>query len=60
MNKKMNFIVTTDEDTARVLTEEGFRLISDNNGQYTFENKPIEFFSEKDVKNVVYTNTLTF
>lgn len=60
MNKKMNFIVTTDEDTARVLSEEGFRLISNDNGKYTFENKPIELFVEKDVKKVVYTNMLTF
>lgn len=60
MNKKANFIVTTDEETAQTLMAEGFRLVTHENGKYTFENKPSEKFSANNSKKVVYTNMLTF
>lgn len=62
MKNKSNFIVTTDKETADKLTLEGFRLISDKNGKFTFENKPSQnfAFSEEDSKKMVYTNILTF
>ena len=60
MNKVANFIVTTDEETAQTLIAEGFRFVSNNNGKYTFENKPSEKFSKENSKKVVYTNMLTF
>lgn len=62
MKNKSNFIVTTDRETADKLISEGFRLIADNNGKFTFENKPSENFalSKENSKKVAYTNILTF
>lgn len=60
MNKVANFIVTTDEETAQTLIAEGFRLVTNSNGKYTFENKPSEKFSNDKSKKVVFTNMLTF
>lgn len=59
---KSAFIITTDKDTADKLIAEGFRLIDDKNGKFTFENKPITNFSfnKEDLKKMVYTNILTF
>lgn len=62
MKNKTNFIVTTDKETADKLISEGFRLIADNNGKFTFENKSSENFalSKENSKKVAYTNILTF
>lgn len=62
MKNKTNFIVTTDKETADKLISEGFRLIADNNGKFTFENKPSEHFalSKDNSAKIVYTNILTF
>lgn len=62
MKNKSNFIVTTDKETANQLILEGFRLINEANGKFTFENKPLEnlVFNKDNSKKVVYTNILTF
>lgn len=62
MKNKTNFIVTTDKTTADKLISEGFRLIADNNGKFTFENKQLENFSSiEDISSkIAYTNILTF
>ena len=62
MKNKTNFIVTTDKITADKLVSEGFRLIADANGKFTFENKLIENFSvnEEILSKIAYTNILTF
>ena len=62
MNKNPVFIMTTDQETADKLIAEGFRLVDIKNGKFTFENKSTTNFScdKEDLKNVAYTNTLTF
>lgn len=62
MKNKTNFIVTTDKTTADKLISEGFRLIADTNGKFTFENKLLENFSanEEILNKIAYTNILTF
>lgn len=62
MKNKSNFIVTADKGIADKLILEGFRLITDVNGKFTFENKPSEnfTFSKIDSSKVAYTNILTF
>ena len=62
MKNKSNFIVTTDKKTADKLASEGFYLITDKNGKFTFENRPPEnfTFNEIDSSKVAYTNILTF
>lgn len=62
MKNKNNFIVTTDKEIADKLILDGFTLIADNNGKFTFKNKPLEHFafSKEDFKKMVYTNMLTF
>ena len=58
---KNNFIVTTDKDTADKLVLEGFRLITEINGKFTFENKTTNMvFNKIDTKKIAYTNILTF
>ena len=60
MNKKSNFIVTTDKETANKLISEGFRLVTEINGAYTFENKTSGMnFDKIDSKKVAYTNILS-
>lgn len=60
MNKKSNFIVTTDKETANKLISEGFRLVIENNGTYTFENKTNGMnFDKINSKKVAYTNILS-
>lgn len=58
MNQK--FIIVQDENTANTLIANGFQLISQINGIYTFMNViPQHFnFSEVNVKKLAYTNTL--
>ena len=62
MKNKTNFIVTTDKTTADKLISDGFRLVADTNGKFTFENKLLENFSDSNeiLKKIAYTNILTF
>lgn len=61
MKNKAKFIVTTDKEAADKLKSEGFRLISEVNGKYTFEIKSGSMnFDKIDTKKVAYTNILTF
>ena len=54
------FIVVQDENTANTLIANGFQLVCQINGTYTFMNViPQHFnFSEVDVKKLAYTNIL--
>lgn len=62
MKNKSNFIVTTDKETADKLIAEGFNLVAEQNGKFTFANKPSENFSIKNdsYAKIAYTNILTF
>lgn len=55
--KDYNFIMTTFEDTAQQLIDEGFQLISKEGNKYTFlnNNKQIKF----DNKKCVFSNILS-
>lgn len=55
------FIVVKDETTASKLIVNGFQVVSQVNGVYTFINQiPKHFnFNEIDVKKMVYSNVLT-
>ena len=55
------FIVVKDETTASKLIANGFQVVSQVNGVYTFINQvPKHFnFNEIDVKKMVYSNVLT-
>ena len=61
MKNKSNFIVTQNKETANKLISEGFRLVTEINGTYTFENKPVDsmVFDKIDSKKMAYTNILT-
>lgn len=60
MKGKNNFIVTMDKETADKLISEGFRLITDINGKFTFENKATNMvFNQIDTKKIAYTNILS-
>ena len=56
------FIIVQDETTANQLVANGFSLVSNTNGTYTFMNMvPKHFnFENIDVKKLVYTNMLVF
>ena len=60
MKKTSNFIVTTDKETATKLISEGFRLVTEINGTYTFENKMVNsmVFDSIEKNKLAYTNTL--
>jgi len=56
---KYNFIRTTDKKIFEILKKQGFQLVDDNNGFFTFLNdRPLMFSDEADVSKVHYTNTL--
>ena len=57
MEQKMNFIRTRDKDTKELLIKEGFTLLSEQNGVYTFLNDSVLRFAEKS--NITYTNILS-
>ena len=60
MNQKSNFIVTTDKETATKLIAEGFRVVTEINGVYTFENKSEKLsFDKVETKKLAYTNILS-
>ena len=60
MSQKLNFITTTDKETADKLISAGFQLVSQN-GAYTFLNQlPKNFnFNEVDTTKVAYSNILS-
>lgn len=53
----MNFVKTSDKQTAETLKKEGFTLVSEEGGTFCFMNDAIFKFSEAP-KNLVYTNVL--
>ena len=57
---KNNFIVTTDKETADKLISDGFRLITEVGGKFTFENKTTKMaFNQIDTKKIAYTSILS-
>lgn len=61
MKNKSVFVVTKDKETANKLISEGLRLVTEINGTYTFENKPLDkmVFGQLDKKKMAYTNILS-
>ena len=61
MSQKLNFIMTTDKETADKLISAGFQLVSQNGNNYTFLNQlPNNFnFQEVDKTKMAYTNMLS-
>ena len=60
MNVKANFIVTTDKETADKLISEGFNLVAEIDGKFTFKNKTNTMVFDKiDSKKIAYTNILS-
>lgn len=59
--KDTKFIVVQDVTTANKLIANGFQVVSQINGMYTFMNIiPQHFnFNEIDAKKLIYTNILT-
>lgn len=62
MSQQKKFIVTDDESVRNILIANGFCLVSDICGVYTFINSEhINFnFDSIDIKKIVYTNRLAF
>ena len=68
MDKKQQFIYTMDKSIAERLKEQGFTLLSDNNGNYIFMNNGVLTFSSDEdeekqkeiLTKMVYTNVLCF
>lgn len=68
MDKKQQFIYTMEKSIAERLKEQGFTLLSDNNGNYIFMNNGVlTFDSDEDeekqkeiLTKMAYTNVLCF
>ena len=68
MDKKQQFIYTMDKSIAERLNEQGFTLLSDNNGNYIFMNNGVLTFSSDEdeekqkeiLTKMAYTNVLCF
>lgn len=68
MDKKQQFIYTMDKSIAERLKEQGFTLLSDNNGNYIFMNNGVLIFSSDEdeekqkeiLTKMAYTNVLCF
>lgn len=57
--KKMNFLQTSDEQTAQLLSHQGYELFSIQGGVWTYLNNAKLTFDNKDAGNkVIYSNTL--
>jgi len=54
-----NFICTSDKSTADKLKEQGFQLISNEKGMFTFLNNAKLNFSDAEKKKISYTNMLS-
>lgn len=61
--KKMNFIKTRDKGVAKILLDNGFKLLEESGGEWTFLNEGSLKYSDKDEKEVnkkaILTNILT-
>lgn len=55
------FIRTLDEFTANELKKSGFQLLSENNNEWVFLNRPVNFSENNiDSKKIIETNILNF
>lgn len=55
------FIRTLDEFTANELKKSGFQLLSENNNEWVFLNRPVNFSeSNIDSKKIIESNILNF
>ena len=53
------FVTTTDRETANKLEDEGFVLVNEKNGTWTFLNdSSVKFSHDIDKRKVTHTNTL--
>lgn len=59
MSNKMNFIRTTDSNTADKLRSEGFKEVSGSSGVYVFLNNKTIKFSSDAANHISYTNIIT-
>lgn len=58
-NRQKNFIKTSDVETKELLIKEGFELISEDNGIYTFLNtNPSCKFSDNKNSNILFSNKM--
>lgn len=57
-NDKTMFVKTKDRETSKKMQDEGFQLIDESNGIWTFlyEEKPMTF----DINKITYSNILCF
>ena len=56
---KQNFITTKDAHTATLLSQQGYQLVQNSNGIYTFLNTDKINFSENiDKSKIQYSNML--
>ena len=56
---KYSFIRTQDQKISDILKKQGFKLIDDKNGFFTFVNdKTLKFSDEIDTSKIHYTNML--
>lgn len=54
-----NFIRTQDPKISDILKQQGFKLVDDKNGFFTFVNdKTLKFSNDIDTSKVHYTNML--
>ena len=60
MDYAKKFIITQDQSVSSLLLANGFHLVSNISGVYTFINKiPANFnFSSIDIKKIYFTNNL--
>ena len=60
--KESKFIIVNDLNTANILINSGFQIVSQINNTYTFMNVvPKHFkFENIDIKKLAYTNMLIF
>ena len=57
MNKQ-NFILTSDENTKNLLISEGFTYVCKEGSHWRFINDGKLNFSDKENKQIIYTNKL--
>lgn len=56
---KYNFIRTQDECISKILQGQGFKLVDNKNGFFTFVNdKTLKFSDEIDTSKIHYTNII--
>ena len=59
MKVKFNFIRTQDQKVAEILKDQGYHLVDDKNGFFTFVNdNTLKFSEDVDASKVQYTNML--